>query len=234
MTLPTSANRDRLELAFHLALVTPLMSVHCYAAPEAAAAYERARALLERLDDAEGLLMVLFGLGAQRRVRGEPRASLKLAEQCLLVAERYAERDYRLLGHYNRGLAYMQLGELPKARSECEKVVVLYDPKRDSSLAARCIVDPRATGLGHLSLVRYAMGYPEQARRVADEALQCASQLGHANTSGHVRFFAGAQLAQLLRDTSAVRDHANAVIALVEQHDVRVGIRTGSSFSAGR
>jgi class 3 adenylate cyclase len=63
MTLPASANRDRLELAFHLTLATPLASVHHYAAPPAVAAYERASVLCERLDDAEGLLMSLFRPG---------------------------------------------------------------------------------------------------------------------------------------------------------------------------
>ena len=80
----------------------------------------------------------------------------------------------------------MQLGELRQARAEFEAIPALYDPERDRDLAARCVTDPRASGLSFLALVLWMMGYPDQARRTADEASRCAAALQHANTTGHV------------------------------------------------
>ena len=218
MTLPDSPERDRLELAFQLALGTELQRVRGLAAPQVAVAYERATVLCDRLGDTEALIFTLFGLRAHMMMAGPARTCLRVAEQCLTTAERYSARDYRLLGHYGLGAARMQLGELSKARSELEHVVTLYDAERDRDLIARCSVDPRATALGFLSLVSWALGYPEQARRWWEAAHRSEIEQKHAHTSAHVRFYAGAQLAALLRDTVAARNQANAVIELADQH----------------
>ena len=111
MKLPSSVDRDRTELAFELALGTPLTTVPGYASPQMAATYERAGVLCERLGDTEGLIIALFGLRSNRMVRGETREALRLAEQCLSVAECHNERDYRLLGYYGLGVMWMHIGE---------------------------------------------------------------------------------------------------------------------------
>jgi predicted ATPase len=51
--LPERRERDRQELALQIALGTPLIAVHGYAAPETGRAYDRARALCERLGDVD-------------------------------------------------------------------------------------------------------------------------------------------------------------------------------------
>ena len=112
----------------------------------------------------------------------------------------------------------MYFGDFLKARSELEHVVAVYNVERDRSLTARLSVDPHASALGFLSLVLWALGYPEQASLARDAALQCEIKQKHVYTSVHVRIFAGAQLAKLLRDAIAAEKHANAVIALADQH----------------
>jgi predicted ATPase len=113
----------------------------------------------------------------------------------------------------------MHIGNLSKARSNYESVVKLSGP--DRSLAARCIIDPYTTALTYLGLVQWMLGYPAKARKLANEALRCATDLEHANTTALVRVFAGAQLGELLRDVPATREHADSVIVLARQHDMR-------------
>jgi predicted ATPase len=115
---------------------------------------------------------------------------------------------------------WMHLGELSKAQSNFESVVALSGP--DRSLAARCIVDPSTTALAYLALFRWMSGYPAQASKMAEKALQWATELEHVNTTAHARVFAGAQLAVLARDIPATRQYADSVIALVLQYDLRV------------
>jgi predicted ATPase/class 3 adenylate cyclase len=218
MTLAGSTERDRLELAFQLALGTELQRARGLAAPQVAAAYERAILLCDRLEDTEALIFTLHGLRAHLMLAGPARACLRGAEQCLATAERYSGRDYRLLGHYGLGAARMQLGELSKARSEFEHAAALYDDERDRDLIVRCSVDPRATAQGFLSLILWALGYPDQARRWWHAAHRAEIEQKHAHTSAHVRYYAGAQLAALLRDAAAASYLANAVIELADQH----------------
>jgi predicted ATPase len=116
------------------------------------------------------------------------------------------------------GVALMQLGELRPARAELEAVPALYDPDRDRGLAARCVTDPHASGLSLLALVLWIMGYPEQARRTADEASGCATRLGHVNTMCHVLCHARGRPAQFLPDVPAARGYADALLALAAEH----------------
>ena len=55
-TLPESAERDRSELAFQIAIGGPLIAAHGYSAPQTGAAYKRARVLCERLGEIEPLV----------------------------------------------------------------------------------------------------------------------------------------------------------------------------------
>jgi class 3 adenylate cyclase/predicted ATPase len=216
--LPASAGRDRLELDLQLAIGTPLIALHGWGGQPVAAAYDRAGALCESLGDDERLVPTLFGLSSNRVVRGETRTALRLAERSRAVAERRRDPVDWLLAHRATGAALMQLGELRRARAEFEAIPALYDPGRDRGLAARCVTDPHASGLSFLALVLWIMGYPDRARRAAAEASRCAAELGHANTIGFARCFAGAQLAELLRDGPAAEAHAEAVIALAAKH----------------
>jgi predicted ATPase len=218
MKLPASVARDRLELEFQLALGTPLVSVYGYSGHEVATTYERAGALCQQLGSDRRLVPALFGLVVNRLVSGETRTAGRLAAQCRALADRQADPVQQLLSHRAMGVVSMQLGEFPEARAEFEKVVALYDPERDRSLAAHSIIDPRATGLALLSLVLWALGYSGRARSTAREAFRCAAELEHATTTGHVWLYAGAQLSELLRDAAAARSHAEAAIRLAANH----------------
>ena len=70
-TLPESPERDRRELAFQIAIGTPLIAVHGYSAPQTGAAYSRARVLCERLGEAEPLVATLSGEFVYYFVRGD-------------------------------------------------------------------------------------------------------------------------------------------------------------------
>ena len=220
--LPASAERDRMELDFQLAIGTPLIALSGWSGPQVAAAYERAGALCDSLGETEHLVPALFGLASNRVVRGQTRAAQRLAERCRAAGRAPAAIPVdRLLAHRAMGAALMQLGALRQARAEFEAIPALYDPERDRGLAARCVTDPRASGLSFLALVLWIMGYPDQARRTAGEASGYAAALQHANTTGHVLCHGGGgELAHLLRDVPATRGHAEAVIALAAEHDM--------------
>jgi predicted ATPase len=151
-------------------------------------------------------------------VRGECRAALDLAERLRASAERGSDPVERLLGHRTLGSALMQLGSLREARSELEAAVALHDPRRDRALAAQYITDPHASGLGYLALLLWMLGYPDQARSAAREAIRYADELGHASTTNHVRVHAGAHLAALLGDSRAAEVHAGAAMAVATEY----------------
>ena len=182
------------------------------------AAYERASALCESLDDVGRLIPALYGLYAQHEMRGECRAALDLAERVRAAAERGGDPVERLLGHRTVGTALMQLGSLREARSELEAAVALHDPRRDRSLAAPYIIDPHARAW---ATWRSCSGcWATRTRPAARPKRRSGTRpsWGTRARPTHVRFHAGAQLAALLGDCRAAEAHAHAVITVASEY----------------
>ena len=217
-TLPPTPERDRLELDFQLALGPPLVSISGFTDAEADAAFERAAQLCEGQGDTARLVMPLFGLFQHRLVGGRCLAARAIAERLRALADRGGDPVHRLVSHRALGTVATATGSLAEARAELEAVAAIYDARRDQALVARYSTDPGASGLAFLALVLWVSGFPEQARRASRDAIRAARELEHVNTTCHVRLFAGAHLAELLRDPTAAEAEADAVIALAAEH----------------
>ncbi|SIO47947.1 Predicted ATPase [Bradyrhizobium erythrophlei] len=218
--LPEDPERDRQELALQTAIGTPLIAVHGYAAPQTGAAYSRARLLCERLGDAGALFATLSGEFTYHFVRGDYGMMRQLAEEARRTSERTADAALRLAAHRLSGLTALHVGAFVEARSEFEAILRLYDPSQHRPPPVHYVHDPKISALAYLPVILWILGYPEQARRGSVAALQYAEVLNQANLTAHVRVYGGAGLAELLRDTAAVRGHADAIISLADQHSL--------------
>jgi predicted ATPase len=132
-TLPDSPERDRRELAYQIALGTPLIAVHGYSAPQTGAAYSRARVLCERLGEAEPLVATLSGEFVFHFVRGNYPMIRRLTDEARQVSERFPNPVVRLAGHRLAGITAMHFGAFSEARSEFEAILRLYDASRHRS-----------------------------------------------------------------------------------------------------
>ena len=219
--LPGTPERDRRELAFQIAIGTPLIAVHGYSAPQTGAAYGRARILCERLGEAEPIVATLSGEFVYHFVRGDYPAMRRLADEARQIAERLPNPIVRLAAHRLAGITAMHGGEFLEARSEFEAILTLYDAGQHRSQPVHYVHDPEVSALTYLALVLWILGLPEQARRCSDAAFACAAKLGQANLSAHVHNFAGAGLDELLDDVAGVQAHAEAILDLAKQHNLQ-------------
>jgi predicted ATPase len=219
-TLPESAERDRQELAFQIALGTPLIAVHGYSAPQTGAAYRRARVLCERLGEAEPLVATLSGEFVYCFVRGDYPMMRRLTEEARQVSERLPNPVIRLASHRLAGITAMHFGAFPEARSEFEAILQLYDAQQHRSQPVHYVHDPQVSALTYLALVLWILGFPDQARRLSNAAFRCAAELDQANLTAHVHNFAGAGLDELLDDVPGVQAHAEAIVELADRHSL--------------
>jgi predicted ATPase/class 3 adenylate cyclase len=219
-TLPESPERDRRELAYQIALGTPLIAVHGYSASQTGAAYNRARALCERLGEAEPLVATLSGEFVYHFVRGDYPMMRRLSDEARQVSERLPNPLIRLASHRLVGITAMHFGAFPTARSEFETILCLYDAHRHRSQPVHYVHDPKVSALTYLSLVLWILGFPEQARDASSAAFRCAAELDQANLKAHVHNFAGAGLDELLGDVPGVRAHAEAILELADRHNL--------------
>jgi len=218
MTLPDSTQRDRQELDFQLALGTPLAARHGYGTPPVGAARDRAIALCEKLGDTQRLLPSLYGQFAYCLASGMIPKALEYAERCQSMAAHTGDRLTRLIAHRAMGSALLEMGEFEAARAQLNQLLALHNAEKDRSLSVHYVADPYASGLAFLAVTLWALGYPDQAVTAREKAFKCALDLNHANTSGFVSIYAGAQLSVLL-------GHMEEIRAYVENLNARSGER---------
>jgi predicted ATPase/class 3 adenylate cyclase len=219
-TLPDSAERDRRELAFQIAIGGPLIAVHGYSAPQTGTAYKQARELCERLGEVEPLVATLSGEFVYYFVRGDYPMMCRLTHEAQQVSRRVASPILQLAAHRLAGITAMHFGDFPQARSEFQAILRMYDASQHRSKPGYYVHDPEVSALTYLAPVLWLLGFPDQARLSSSAAFRCAAELDQANLTAHVHNFAGAGLAELVGDVSAVRAHADAMIELADRHSL--------------
>ena len=153
-TLPTTPALRREEIELQVALITPLIHVKGYAAPETTEAVERARLLIEKAEalgeppeDPLLLFSVLYGLWVVKLVALDGDEMRQLATQFLELAEKHGRTPLLMMGHRLTGVSLMLLGDIAQSRTHLDEAIALYNPATDRPLAARFGQDPGITSL---------------------------------------------------------------------------------------
>ena len=216
-TRPETPERTKHELTLRLMLGPPLVITQGVVAPVVEQNYLRARALGAQLGDSPQLFPVLWGLWAFHVARGELRAALMLAEECLRLAERTHEAGLLLEAHYVAGNASYWLGEVVRARALLEQGVAYYQPQHHTLTALYGGQDPGVACLCFTALTLWHLGYPDQARARSHEALRLAQELGHPFTLAYALTFT-VWLHLWLGEGQIAQERAEATVALSSEH----------------
>ena len=127
-----------------VALITPLIHVNGYAAPETKAAAERARLLIEQAEalgeppeDPLLLLSVLQCFWAANQVAFNGDVARELAMQFLATAEKQGTTVPLMMGHRFMGVSLMLTGNIAQGRRHLDEAITLYDPAAHRPLATR-------------------------------------------------------------------------------------------------
>ena len=175
--LPGTPALRREEIKLQVALITPLIHVKGYAAPETKAATERARLLIEQAEvlgeppeDPLLLFSVLCGFWVANFVAFNADVCRGLARQFLAVAAKQGTAAPLMIGHYIMGNSLLFRGDLAEARTHYDKADALYAPNEHRPLATCFGQDVRVAVLSFRSWVLWFLGYPDAALRDADQA----------------------------------------------------------------
>ena len=186
-TLPATPTLRRQHIELQVALISPLLHVKGYATPEAKAAADRARLLIEQaealgepLKDPLLLFQVLFSLFIINFNAFDGDAMRKLAPQFLAVAERQGATAPITIGHSIMGVSLTFTGEVVEGQAHFDRALKLYDPEAHRPLATRFTVDSKVRTLGFRSPASWLLGYPETALAGSKHALEYAREIGQA------------------------------------------------------
>jgi class 3 adenylate cyclase/DNA-binding SARP family transcriptional activator/predicted ATPase len=187
--LPATPVLRREQIKLQVALLTPLIHIKGFAAPETKAAAERALLLIERAEtlgeppeDPLLLFSVLYGFWAANVLAFNGDAMRGLAAQFLALAEKQGAAIPRMVGHRLMGVSLMCTGDIAESRAHYDRAIALYDPVEHRPLATRFGNDTGVVVLGFRSWALWLLGHPAAALRDADDALDSARELGQAPT----------------------------------------------------
>ena len=187
--MPATPALRREQIKFQVALITPLMHVKGYAAPETKAAVERASLLIEQAEalgeppeDPLLLFSVLYGFWVANFVAFNGDVVRELAAQFLALAEKQGATVPLMIGHRIMGVSLVHTGDIAEGRAHLDQAIALYDPAEHRPLATRFGQDARVSVLSYRSLALWLLGYPDAALADAEHALRDAREIGQAAT----------------------------------------------------
>jgi class 3 adenylate cyclase len=171
-TLPGTPALRRDEIKLQVELITPLLHVRGYAAPETRAAVERARLLIEQSEalgeppeDPLLLFSVLYGLWVANLVAFSGDVMRELAVQFLALAEKQSATGPIMIGHRLMGLSLLHTGDIGDGRAHLDRAIALYDPDGHRHLTTRFGQDVGASILAWKSMAVLLLGYPRPHSR---------------------------------------------------------------------
>ncbi len=213
-SLPEGAEAMRLELALQLALGPAVMSIRGYGAPEAVAAYRRARELAESLGDSRSLFAAIWGLWLTTGQSLGIDARANYLDELFRVAEPLRDTALELQAHHAAWATLIFRGDLVSMQDHVRRGLELYDRKLHGDHAILYGGhDPAVCGTGQGALALWMLGYPDQAVESGRRSIALANDVAHQPSVGHALWFTGVAY-MMRRDVSAVLRLAEQLVEL--------------------
>ena len=228
-----SALRRHLELELQLQLGYCVQAARGYAAPEVAAAYQRARELCSLLGDTAELYPVLRGLFVFYQVRCEFASARELAEQCVRLGKETYEKDnkrpeYLIEGYNALGYVLFYQGELQGALQAFTQAVELYHAHDGHRLSYPFVPqDPAVAALSALAIVAWMLGNNSRATQCSEEALALAESLNRPFDRAYAHCFI-AMLENMRRQYAQACDHAGKTVKIAQEYGFAIWLGAGT------
>lgn len=211
------AYRMRCELQLQVALGTILIAAEGYGSEAAKLCFVRAWALSEQAPEDSDLFPVMWGLWMGGRNSDDGLPPLELVHRLQRMAGSSQDPVVRIAVDYAYGNNYYWVGEFDLARQYLESAIRLSDKVPSALQIARYGEDVGISSRAFLSWVCWIQGDPDGARRMAEENIALARQLGHAHSLGYAMSFA-AVLYRNLRQPELVAAVSQELLAHADKH----------------
>jgi predicted ATPase len=179
-SLPQSSVRDQRELSVRVELGSALGTLNGLGSAEMGGNYARACEISEGAGDSPERFMALWGDWMYKGSTGQLESAATRADDLVALSQRLGDTDLLLQAHHSRWTTFNSLGRAAIARADTQQGIRLYDRQRhhhhvhiygghDPGVCARQIG----------SINAWLTGYPDEAGRLADDAIALGRELGH-------------------------------------------------------
>jgi predicted ATPase len=218
--LPETTERQQQELSLQIELSAALLAARSMTALEVEAAYRRAEELARAVGEPPELFPARFGWWVFQFSISEQRAALEIGKELLASAQKTGNPDFVLQAHHALWTSSFAAGDLMAALAHCEQGEAIYRPEtHHAQLYVYGSHDAGMCGLSYAGLVRWLLGYPDQALQTFHAALDLSKTFTHPASQAQPLYLS-AVLHQLRCDVTAVRLHAEAAFRIRSKHVV--------------
>ena len=216
------------RLRLQIAKGNALIAAQGHHAHATTAAFARARELAAQLDDPPERFSAYYGVWVGSFTRAEFAQAQETAEAFLKDAARRPGSPEAGIAHRSYSMTRWFQGDFVGARQHAEQVLTIYDRDRDRELAFKFGQDYGITAMSFLALVLWPLGEVDRARRIADEAVSQALQMGHVPTLYLVRNVITASLEMIRGDSGRATPHLEASFNLAREHGMQLPLLTAA------
>ncbi|MGD8462335.1 MAG: BTAD domain-containing putative transcriptional regulator [Anaerolineae bacterium] len=214
LTLPDSPERAQKELPLQISLGMAWQGTDPH---EAEKAYKRARELSLQTGLNSDLYLILGQLSTMHYVGAKHHSARELVEETIHLAEQTADPLLEAIGHWRLGFILFALGDFAASRAHLEQMLAFYEPQYHRSLVFLSGADGGPSAMAYHACCLWALGYPEQASKRSEEALALAMEFDHPFTLADVLTYGGCLFQVMLRNASALLEHAEALVQLATE-----------------
>ena len=188
---------------------------------EAGAAWTRALAVADRLEDIEHQLRAMWGLWSFRMTSAEYRDALAFAQRFRRLAARQPDSADRLIADRMIGTVLLYMGDLTNGRRRIERMLSRYAEPLDRSHTIRFVWDQRVAGEMVLAVILWLQGFPDQAIRTAQRTIENARAKDHTILLCYVLSTAACPVALWIGDLAA----AEYYVSMLLEHSAKLAMK---------
>jgi predicted ATPase/DNA-binding winged helix-turn-helix (wHTH) protein len=200
--------------------------------PETEAVWAKALELAESLGDTEYQLWALYGLWACRLNRGECRVALTLAQRFHTLAQDRGHLADLPIGDRIIGVSLHYWGDQTNARRHIERLLSGYAAPVQRSRLIGFQFDHRVVARVALARILSLQGFPDQARRTAQSAVDDARALNHGVSLCLALNEAACPVALATGDLAALESYVAMLLDSSAAHALPIWRAGGDRFHA--
>jgi class 3 adenylate cyclase/predicted ATPase len=221
--MPSSPDRQRLELELLGGLGVALTNTLGPASSEAQAAHERAAQLSQELGDREGRFRARWNLWRVYNVRAETDSALAMGDALLAEAQADGDADLEVQARHALWSSRLFRGDLEATCHHVDRMLALYEVDRHGTQALTFGGhDARECGLLNSANALFLLGYPERALARNAEGVAHSLALGQPQVVAHAHGHASMLLLQLAGELGELDRRTVLVARLVDEHGLAI------------
>jgi predicted ATPase len=180
--------------------------------PEMGSAFNRALDIADRIGDVEYQLIAIWGLWGFYTLNGPYPKALNLAQRFSDITASMPDRALRSVADRMLGMSFLCVGQLDQAQAQLEKMIAQYSALDAPSNLIRFGYDQKVAALCALPYVLWLRGFPDQATRMAEQAIEYARSTDHSGSMWLSLTVCACPIALLTGGIPALEHPTNAIV----------------------